>query len=130
MVIAPCHGHPLFLRPCIECVRAAAQEDRELEEEVEAARRAVLEAAAQRRREEGELDDEDLLIGAPATGGARPGRSRHWHSRLAYSHPVNRLSAATFVVAAGLRETGMAVLYLASICSRGGFSLWSWVYYR
>ena len=47
---------------------------------MEAARRAVLEAAAQRRREEGELDDEDLLIGAPVAG------SRHWHRRLACSH--------------------------------------------
>ena len=62
----PVMGTRLLFRQRIDCVSGAAQEDRELEEEVEAARRAVLEAAAQRRREEGELDDEDLLIGAPA----------------------------------------------------------------
>ena len=54
---------------------------------MEAARRAVLEVAAQRRREEGELDDEDLLIGAPAPGAAQspaaPGTGiAVWHALI------------------------------------------------
>ena len=107
VVSVPCLMHHTFLccnhfiQYQCDFVSVALQEERELEEEVEAARRAVLEQAAQRRREEGELDDEDLLIGAP-----RPGACGLVVSGTGIA--IRRAAITTFRVAADTQATGVA----------------------